>query len=98
MSDFAILRTVAFQDPQSMGFSGQEYWNGLPCPPPGNLPYPGIEPMSPASPALQAGSLPLSRQGRPLEGVHIDHKIDQISEVSAEWKHNHTVIFTTAYK
>ena len=36
------------------GFSRQEYWSGLPCPPPGDLPYPGIEPRSPA---LQADSL-----------------------------------------
>ena len=35
-----------------MGFSGQEYWSGLPFPSPGDLPNPGIEPMSPASPAL----------------------------------------------
>ena len=40
-----------------MGFSRQEYWNGLLCPPPGDLPDPGIEPASPAAPALQAGSL-----------------------------------------
>ena len=31
-----------------MGFSKQEYWSGLPCPPPGDLPDPGIEPTSPA--------------------------------------------------
>ena len=35
-----------------MGFSRQEYWSGLPCPPPGDLPNPGIEPMSLTSPAL----------------------------------------------
>ena len=35
-----------------MGFSRQEYWSGLPCPPSGNLPNPGIEPASLASPAL----------------------------------------------
>ena len=34
------------------GFSRQEYWSGLPCPPPGNLPARGIEPASLASPAL----------------------------------------------
>ena len=38
---------------------------GLPFPPPGNLPDPGIKPMSPVSPALQAGSLPLNHWGRP---------------------------------
>ena len=37
---------VALQAPLSMGFSRQEYWNGLPCPPPGDLPNPGIEPIS----------------------------------------------------
>ena len=36
------------QAPLSMGFSRQEYWSGLPCPPPGVLPYPGIKPRSPA--------------------------------------------------
>ena len=35
---------VACQVPLSMGFSSQEYWSGLPCPPPGDLPHPGIEP------------------------------------------------------
>ena len=40
--------TVAHQAPLSMGFSRQEYWSGLPCPPPGGLPDPGIAPASPA--------------------------------------------------
>ena len=39
----------------SMGFSKQEYWSGLPCPPPGGLPNPGIKPASPVSPALPLG-------------------------------------------
>ena len=43
------------QAPLSMGFSRQEYWSGLPCPPPGDLSNPGIEPASPASPALAGG-------------------------------------------
>ena len=47
--------TVVCQAPLSMAFSRQEYWNGLPFPSPGDLPYPGIEP---GSPALQADSLP----------------------------------------
>ena len=46
--------------PLSMGFSQQEYWSGLPCPSPGDLPNPGIEP---SSRALQADSLPLSPRG-----------------------------------
>ena len=38
-----------------MGFPRQEHWSGLPFPPPGDLPNPGIKPMSPASPALSGG-------------------------------------------
>ena len=53
---FATLWTVAHQAPLSMGFSRQEYWSGLPCPSSGDLPDPGIEPVSLVSPALQAGS------------------------------------------
>ena len=49
---FATLWTIAHQAPLSMGFSRQEYWSGLPCPPAGNLPDPGIEPVSLMSPAL----------------------------------------------
>ena len=41
-----------------MGFSRQEYWSGLPFPPPEDLPDPGIEPESPVFPTLQADSLP----------------------------------------
>ena len=53
--------------PLSMGFFQQEYWNGWPFPLPGDLPDPRIEPVSPASPALQADSLPLNHQGSPYE-------------------------------
>ena len=52
---FATLWTVACQAPLSMGFSRQESWSGLPGPPPGDLPNPGIEPESPVSPALADG-------------------------------------------
>ena len=45
---FATLCTRARQAPLSMGFSRQGYWSGLRCPPPGDLPDSGIEPMSPA--------------------------------------------------
>ena len=57
MSDSVIHWTVAHQAPLSMGFSRQEYWSRLPCPPPWELPDPRIEP---GSPELQADSLPLS--------------------------------------
>ena len=49
------------QAPLSTGFSRQEYWRGLPCPPPGDLPDPGIELKSPAS---WAGSLPSEPPGK----------------------------------
>ena len=49
---FVTLWNVACQAPLSMGFSRQEYWSGLPWPPPGDLPHPGIEPESLTSRAL----------------------------------------------
>ena len=52
---FVSRWTVAHQAPQSMGFSRQEYWSGLPFPPPGDLPDSGIEPASLVSPALAGG-------------------------------------------
>ena len=54
--------TVAYQVPPSMGFSSQECWTGLPFPPPGDLPDPGIEPRSPA---LQADAVPSEPPGKP---------------------------------
>ena len=60
---FATLWTVSHQAPLSMGFSRQKCWSGLLCPLPGDLPHLGIKPLSLASPALQAGSLPLSHRG-----------------------------------
>ena len=62
--------TVAHQVPLSMGFSRQEYWSGLPFPSPGDLPNPGIKPMSPA---LQADSLLTELQGKP-KGNHKRNK------------------------
>ena len=53
---FATLWTVAHQFSLSMGFSRQEYWGRLPCPPSGDLPNSGVELVSPVTPALQADS------------------------------------------
>ena len=53
-------KTAAYQVPQFMGFSRQEYWSGLPFPFPGDLPDPGIEPRSPA---LQVDALPSEPPG-----------------------------------
>ena len=49
---FVTPWTIAYHASLSMGFSRQEYWSGLPCPPPGDLPDPGIKPTSLTSPAL----------------------------------------------
>ena len=64
------LWTIACQAPLSMGFSRQEYWSGLPCLPPEDLPNPGTEPTSPASAALQVDSLSLSHWGGPGHPCH----------------------------
>ena len=58
--------TVNPQAPLSMGFSRQGYWTGLPCPPPGDLPDPGIKPASPVFPAFQADTLLLNHWRSPL--------------------------------
>ena len=67
VSDSATPWSVTHQAPLSMGFSRQEYRSGLPCPPPGNLPNPGIET---ASPALAGGfftTAPPAPPGEPRE-------------------------------
>ena len=61
---FATLWSVACQAPLSMGFSTQEYWSGLPCPPPGDLLHPQIEPVSLMSPALARGFFTTSTKAR----------------------------------
>ena len=59
--------SVALPVPLSMRFSRQEYWSGLPFPPPEDLPDPRLEPTSPVSPALagRLDSLPLASLGAP---------------------------------
>ena len=66
---FAIPWIVARQVLLSMGFSRQEHWGGLPCSPPGDLPDPGIEPVSLTSPALAGEFFTTSATKGPL--VHI---------------------------
>ena len=63
----ATVWAVVGQAPLSMGFSREEYWSGLLCPPPGDLPDPGIEPVAPEAPALPADYLLLSHQGSPFK-------------------------------
>ena len=59
------------QAPLSSGFFRQEYWSGLPCSSPGDLPDPGIEPACPVSPALQADSLSAEPSGKAQDGYQI---------------------------
>ena len=72
---FVTLWTVAHQDPLSMDFSRQECWSGLPCPPPGDLPNPGIKSAFLKSPAL-AGRLfiPLAPPGKPFFSLEVKAK------------------------
>ena len=74
LSHFSYVRLlvtlwpIAHQAPLSMGFSRQECLSGLPFPPPGDLPNPGIEHTSPAFPALQPDSSLLSHWGSRNKG------------------------------
>ena len=72
---FATPWTVTRKASLSMGFSRQEYWRGLSCPPPGNPPDPGIKPRAPT---LQVDSLPSEPPGKPLQMAH--HWNPQISQ------------------
>ena len=73
LSHFTCVRlfvtpwTVACQATLSMRLSRQEYWNGLPFCPPGDLPGPGIKPTSLTSPALAGGSLPIEPPRKPRD-------------------------------
>jgi len=60
--------TVALQAPLSMGFSRQEHWSGLPLPPPGDLPNPGIKLLAPVAPALAGGFFTTEPPGKPYHG------------------------------
>ena len=68
---FATLWTVALQAPLSMGFSRQEYWSKLPYPPPRDISYPGMEPMSLKSPALAGGFFTTTQA---CEAIHCNLK------------------------
>ena len=71
--------TVACQTPLSRAFPKQEYWSGLPFPSSGDLPDPGIKPVSPA---LQADSLPLNHQGSSM--VPLDKRITRDKKGSSQ--------------
>ena len=69
MSDSATPWKVAFHAVLSTEFSGQEYWSGLPFASPGDLPDPGIKPMSLASPALAGGLFTTSQPGKTSDQI-----------------------------
>ena len=74
-----------------MGFSRQEYWSGLPCPPPGDVSNPWIEPRSPA---LQPDSLPSESPGKPKstgvgslslpQGIFLTQELNQYTALQAD--------------
>ena len=67
VSDYFVTPWIVnHQVPLSMGFPRQEYWSGLPFPSPGYLPDPGVEPVSPASPALAGGFFTTEPPGKPI--------------------------------
>ena len=71
VGSFATPWTVANQAPLSMGFFRQEYWSGLPCPPSGDLPYPGMETTSPVSLALAGGFFTTKAPRKPYHNTYL---------------------------
>ena len=84
---FVTPWTVAHQAPLSMGSSGQEYWSGLPCPPPGDLPDPGIEPASLLSPALAGKFFTTSAtwEAQKLEGSEENSVSERLRDRLGRW-------------
>ena len=80
---FATLWTVAHQAPLSVKFPRQEYWSGLPFPPPGDLPGPGIEITSPEAPALAGRFFTTKPPGKPQKGIEGFINIDKDIEVKS---------------
>ena len=86
---FATPWNVACQTPQSIGFSRQEYWSGLPFPSPRDLPDPGIEPGSPASQrdsllTQLSGFFTSEPPGKPLDSLYVPFSIAIMFKYSNE--------------
>ena len=79
-SDSVAPWTAARQARLSMGFSRQEYWSGVPFPPPGDLPDPGVE-LESESPALAGWLSTTSAPGKP-DGYVMDPTVTQLLPVS----------------
>ena len=86
---FTTPWTVARQAPLSMGFSRQEDWSGFPCPPPGDLPNPGMELRSPT---LQEDSLPTELPGKLNYSVVLITAAQQSDSVTHTHTHTHIYI------
>ena len=84
---FVTPWTIAHQAPLSLGFSRQEYWSGLPGPPPEDFPTQGSNPHYITSPALQADSLSLAPPGKPAETLAWVHKTWWMWGIISRWKH-----------
>ena len=69
VSDSATPWIVTQQAPWSVGFPRQEYWSGLPLPPPGGLPDPGIKPASPVAPSLAGGFFTTEPPEKPIKYI-----------------------------
>ena len=82
---FVKLWTAAHQAPLSVGFSRQEYWSGLPCSPPEDLPNPGIKPTSSMSPLLQQVLYPPSQLGSPLLGNYCGKRLLSLLSNLVNW-------------
>ena len=81
---FVTPQTIALQAPLSMGFSRQEYWSGLSLPAPGDLPSPGMEPMSPALAGRSFATEPPGKSPQHSLGVKISSNLGML-EVSLSW-------------
>ena len=89
----ATLWTVASQAPLFMGFFRQEFWSGLPFPPPGDLPDPGKEPVSPASPTLAGRFLITVPSGQPENSHLCNHKMKYIFPQKRSQKEKQMLVF-----
>ena len=96
---FVTPWTVACQASLSMRFSREEYWSGLPCPPPGDRPDPGIEPTSPA---LQADSLPAEPLGNPkntgVGSLSLLQRISPTQELNWGLLHCRWILYQLSYQ
>ena len=100
LSNSANPWTLACQAPLSVEFSTQEYWTGLPFPPPGDLPDPGIKSTSPVSPALQVDFFTTEPPGKP-QGCWGTNRLNAFVKVSQwqfgqapSWTHSFTPVAT----